>query len=82
MGRYVVGSLAVIRALGEPALDRLAVGGCVVVVTTLEAEPAHKQANQSINFNCQPINLPACASLNTSIIVTLKDQLLISKLLN
>ena len=35
MGRYVVGSLAVVGTLGEPAFDRLTVGGRVVVVTTL-----------------------------------------------
>ncbi len=45
MSRYVVGSFAVVRTLGEPALDGLAVSGGVVVVTALEAKPA----NQSIN---------------------------------
>ena len=35
----VVGSLAVIRALGQPPLDGLAVGGGVVTVAALEAEP-------------------------------------------
>ena len=41
MGRYVVGSLAVVGTLGQPALDRLAVGGRVVAVPALEAEPAY-----------------------------------------
>jgi len=39
MGRYVVGSLAVVGTLGEPAFDRLTVSGRVVVVATLETEP-------------------------------------------
>ena len=38
MSGDVVGGLAVIRALGQPPLDGLAVGGGVVAVAALEAE--------------------------------------------
>ncbi len=59
MSRYVVGSFAVVRTLGEPALDGLAVCGRVVVVTALEAKPA----NQPFIYVALPEYFSAALSL-------------------
>jgi hypothetical protein len=70
VSRYVVGSFAVVRTLGEPALDGLAVCGRVVVVTTLEAKPANQSINQSINHISLPHLKQTRQSINQSYIIT------------